>query len=135
MSFVREFKYSLILIVFVLSIIIIFAFTNSVKLQVIGSLFSIILGSSLVMFGFWGADFAFGIANGDIKQQREKGIIKGTRKKVYVPFMRNYTPLEWWNLNWLITFIGCLLIAIGMFIMGIVFGVNCYSLGSCTLIF
>jgi len=135
MSFVREFKYSLILVIFVLALIILFAFTNNLRLQMMASLFSVIIGSGMVIFGFWGADFAFGVANGDIRQQREKGIIKGTRRKVYVPFMRNYTPLEWWNLNWFITLLGCMLVAIGMFIIGIAFGVNCYALGNCSLAF
>lgn len=131
MSFVREFKYAFISILIIPFFILLFSFTMSIKLQLIASLLSIILGSCLIIFGFWGADFAFGVVSGEIKQAKEKGIIKGARKRVYVPFMRNYTPLEWWNLNWYLTFFGCILLAIGMLIMGLIFGVYCNAWGSC----
>jgi hypothetical protein len=129
MSFSTEFKYATILLFTIPILIIVFAFTNNTKLQIIASLFSIILGSALIMFGFWGADFAFGLAIGDIKQQKERGLVRGAKKKVYVPFMRNYTPLEWWNLNWYITFLGCLFLAIGMLVIGLFIGVHFYTIG------
>jgi len=131
MEFVREFKYALIVLLFVLSVGILFSFTKSIMLQFIMSLLSIIAGSAMVMLGFWGSDFAFGVVIGHIKQGKEKGLIKGAKKKVYVPFMRNYTPLEWWNLNWYLTFLGCVLLALGMFLIGIILGVNCYATGYC----
>jgi len=136
MSFVREFKYAfvLLLIVPVPILILLFSFTISLKLQLIASLFSIILGSAMVIFGFWGSDFAFGVVSGEIKQSKERGLIRGARRRVYVPFMRNYTPLEWWNLNWYITFLGCILLAVGMFIIGLIFGVYCHNLGNCQAI-
>lgn len=131
MSFVREFKYAFVLLLIIPFFILLFSFTMSIKLQLIASLLSIIIGSSLIIFGFWGSDFAFGVISGEIKQAKEKGLIKGARRRVYVPFMRNYTPLEWWNLNWYLTFLGCILLAIGMLIIGLIFGVYCNSMGSC----
>ena len=131
MSFVKEFKYAFALLIIIPFLLVFFSFTMSMMLQIIASLFSIILGSALVIFGFWGSDFAFGVASGEIKQKKEKGLIKGAKKKVYVPFMRNYTPMEWWNLNWYLTFLGCILLAIGMFIIGLIFGVYCNTIGNC----
>lgn len=100
-----------------------FSFTNSVKLQIFASIFSIILGAVFVILGFWGSDFAFAIVSGQLKQDRITGKFKGKKERVYVPFMRNYTPLEWWNLNWFITLMGVLFVAIGTLVLGIVLGV------------
>jgi hypothetical protein len=88
-------------------------------------LFSSLLGAFLVPFGFWGADFAF-------------DAVRRGEKYVYVPFLgrarergtdalpdlrgRNYTPLEWWNLNWLIVTVGMALLALGLFVVGYVVG-------------
>ena len=72
--------------------------------------FSSILGAFMVPFGFWGADFAFGVVIGHIKQTDDD--------KVYVPFLRNYTPLEWWNLNWFIVTIGVAFLSLGTFVVG-----------------
>jgi ABC-type antimicrobial peptide transport system permease subunit len=92
-------------------------------LQLLLSVLSILIGSALVIIGFWGADFAFAMASKQLNQEKIKGKIKGQKEKVYVPFMKNYTPLEWWNLNWFITFFGVILISLGSLVLGIVFGV------------
>lgn len=133
MSFVREFKYAFISLLIIPFLLLVFSFVPSIKLQLIASLLSIIIGSALIIFGFWGADFAFGVVSGEIHQAKEKGLIKGARRRVYVPFMRNYTPLEWWNLNWYMTFLGCILLSIGMLIMGLIFGVFCTAIGNCQM--
>lgn len=88
-----------------------FAFYNAnAPFAIIVGLFSSMLGAFMVPFGFWGADFAFGVAIGHIKQTKDD--------KVYVPFLRNYTPLEWWNLNWFIVATGVALLSLGTFVVG-----------------
>ena len=111
---------SLIIIVILYTI---FSFTLNVRLQLLLSVLSIVIGSALVVIGFWGADFAFAVVSGQLHQEKIKGKFKGQKRKVYVPFMKNYTPLEWWNLNWFITFVGVILVALGSLVLGIVFGV------------
>jgi hypothetical protein len=87
------------------------AFYNAdMPFAIVIGLFSSMLGAFMVPFGFWGADFAFGVAIGHIKQTDDD--------KVYVPFVRNYTPLEWWNLNWFIVSIGIAMLALGTFVVG-----------------
>jgi hypothetical protein len=89
------------------------------------AIFSSILGAFLIPFGFWGADFAF-------------DAVRRGESHVYVPFLgrkheegtekkpdsrgRNYTPLEWWNLNWLAVSLGIGFLILGLFVIG-------YSLG------
>ena len=101
-----------------------FATLNGFFALVIG-LLSSLLGAFLIPFGFWGADFAF-------------DAVRRGEKYVYVPFLgrkheegteakpdprgRNYTPLEWWNLNWLIVTIGVSLLILGLFVIGYVLG-------------
>lgn len=88
-----------------------FAFYNAnAPFAIMIGLFSSILGAFMVAFGFWGADFAFGVAIGHIKQTMDS--------KVYVPFLRNYTPLERWNLNWFIVALGVALLSLGTFVVG-----------------
>jgi hypothetical protein len=88
-----------------------FAFYNANRpLAIMIGLFSSMLGAFMIPFGFWGADFAFGVAIGHIKQAEDN--------KVYVPFLRNYTPLEWWNLNWFIVSVGVALLSLGTFVVG-----------------
>jgi hypothetical protein len=88
-----------------------FAFYNAdMPFAIVIGLFSSMLGAFMVPFGFWGADFAFGVAIGHIKQTDDN--------KVYVPFIRNYTPLEWWNLNWFIVSVGIAMLALGTFVVG-----------------
>ena len=82
---------------------------NSFFATIIG-VFSSALGAFMIAFGFWGADFAFGVAIGHIHQYEEG--------KVYVPFLRNYTPLEWWNLNWFLVIVGAGLMSLGTFVVG-----------------
>jgi hypothetical protein len=123
MKFHKEYNYCFIGVMLVLLVYVFSSFINSVKFQIYMSMFSIIVGSALIFLGFWGSDFAFAMASGHLDQSMEKGKVKGKKKKVYVPFMKNYTPLEWWNLNWFITFMGVLLVALGMLVLGIVLGV------------
>jgi len=73
-------------------------------------IFSSLLGAFMIPFGFWGADFAFGVVIGHVKQTNDS--------RVHVPFLRNYTPLEWWNINWFIVSVGVGFLAIGMFATG-----------------
>jgi len=119
----KEYNYCFIGILIILLIYIMFSFTDSVKLQIFASIFSIILGAVFVILGFWGSDFAFAIASGQLKQDRITGKFKGKKEKVYVPFIGNYTPLEWWNLNWFITLSGVFLVAVGTLVLGMVVGV------------
>jgi len=101
-----------------------FATFNSFFALIIG-LLSSLLGAFLVPFGFWGADFAF-------------DAVRRGEKYVYVPFLgrkneegteakpdsrgRNYTPLEWWNLNWLVVTIGVSFLVLGLFVVGYAVG-------------
>ncbi len=81
------------------------------------------LGAFLVPFGFWGADYAFSTAIGELDQSGQTGKVKkGERGKVYVPFMANYTPVEWWNLNWFLITIGVFCIIFGAFFLGTIVG-------------
>lgn len=123
MKFNKEYNYCFIGMLVVLLVYVFSSFIDSVRFQIYLSMFSIVLGSGMVFLGFWGSDFAFAMALGHLDQSKEKGKVKGKKKKVYVPFMRNYTPLEWWNLNWFITFVGVLLLSLGMLVLGIVLGV------------
>jgi hypothetical protein len=79
-------------------------------------------GAFLVAFGFWGADYAFSIALGELDQSAQSGKIKGERGKVYVPFMANYTPTEWWNLNWFLITIGVFCAIFGAYFIGTIAG-------------
>jgi len=123
MKFQREFNYCFIVAIFVVLLYSIFALTLNLMLQVILSVTSIVVGSALVVLGFWGADFAFAVVAGQLHQEKVKGEFKGKKGEVYVPFMKNYTPLEWWNLNWFITFLGVFLLSLGTLTLGIVLGV------------
>jgi ABC-type antimicrobial peptide transport system permease subunit len=123
MKFHKEYNYCFVGLLVVFLVYILFSFIVDVRLQLLISLFSIIVGSGMVVLGFWGSDFAFAMAIGHLDQSMEKGKVRGKKKKVYVPFMGNYTPLEWWNLNWFLTFMGVLLVALGTTLLGILFGV------------
>jgi hypothetical protein len=80
------------------------------------------LGTFLVAFGFWGADYAFSTAIGELDQSAQSGKVKGERGKVYVPFMANYTPVEWWNLNWFLITIGVFSAIFGAYFLGTIVG-------------
>jgi hypothetical protein len=80
------------------------------------------LGGFLVAFGFWGADFAFSQALGELNQSKEIGEVRGELGKVNVPFIHNYTPMEWWNINWLVITIGLFCFGVGTYFIGFVFG-------------
>ena len=80
------------------------------------------LGGFLVAFGFWGADFAFSQALGELNQSKEIGEVRGQLGMVNVPFIHNYTPMEWWNINWLVITIGVFCFGVGTYFIGFVFG-------------
>ena len=80
------------------------------------------LGAFLVAFGFWGADYAFSTAIGELDQSAQSGKVKGERGKVYVPFMANYTPVEWWNLNWFLITVGVFCVLFGAYFVGTLVG-------------
>ena len=108
---------TLVLLVVLITYAYAFYTLNSFFSLIVG-IFSSLLGAFMIPFGFWGADFAFGVSNGDVRQQKEKGLIKGTKGEVYVPFVKNYTPLEWWNISWFIVSVGVGLLCIGTFVIG-----------------
>ena len=80
------------------------------------------IGGFLVAFGFWGADYAFSVGIGELDQSKQTGKVRGEKGKVYVPFIRNYTPVEWWNLNWFIVFIGVISLGFGAYFIGLLLG-------------
>ena len=123
MKFQKEYNYCFIGVLCVFFLYILSSLINDPLLHLSISFFSLVLGSSMIFLGFWGADFAFAIALRQLDQSKVKGEFRGQKKKVYVPFMGNYTPLEWWNLNWFVAFMGVLLVALGSILLGIVAGV------------
>ena len=82
----------------------------------------LLVGGFLLAFGFWGADYAFSVALGELDQSRQGGKVNGERGKVYVPFMRNYSPTEWWNLNWFVITVGLFCFGFGAYFLGLVLG-------------
>jgi ABC-type antimicrobial peptide transport system permease subunit len=123
MKFQKEYYYCFIGIIAIFVVYLLPSFVNTTMLHLMVSIFSILLGGSMVILGFWGADFAFAMALKELDQSNEKGEVRGKKKRIYVPFMRNYTPLEWWNINWFMTLMGVLLVALGSVLLGIVAGV------------
>ena len=123
MKFQKEYYYSFVGAIAIFAVYLFSSFSNTALLHLLISAFSILLGGSMVVLGFWGSDFAFALALRQLDQSKTKGEFKGKKHKVYVPFMRNYTPLEWWNLNWFLTLMGVFLVALGSVLLGIVAGV------------
>jgi hypothetical protein len=82
----------------------------------------LIVGGFLVSFGFWGADYAFSVRLGELDQSKQDGRVKGEQGKVYVPFARNYSPVEWWNINWFIVAMGVVCIGFGAYYIGFLLG-------------
>ncbi len=80
------------------------------------------IGGFLIAFGFWGSDYAFSVAIGELDQSKQEGKVRGQRGKVHVPFMRNYTPTEWWNLNWFLTTVGVFCLVFGAYFVGLLLG-------------
>jgi len=80
------------------------------------------LGGFLLTFGFWGADYAFSVKLGELNQAKQHGVVAGEAGKVYVPFVGNYTAVEWWNLNWFFVTIGAFCMAFGTFLLGFLMG-------------
>jgi len=103
----REFSICFVSLAVVASAFWFAAFINDLRLLMFLSFGNIILGTSMVFLGFWGADFAF-------------DAVRRGERFVHVPFMKDYEPLDWWNLNWFITAMGCALLALGSLMLGIV---------------
>jgi hypothetical protein len=95
---------------------------HTVQLTALTGIGLLALGTFLVAFGFWGADYAFSTAIGELDQSKQNGKVKGERGKVYVPFMANYTPVEWWNLNWFLVTVGVFCAIFGAYFIGSVIG-------------
>jgi hypothetical protein len=107
-------------------LLVLFAVSSFYALTALGifvSLLSIVAGSMMIVLGFWGSDYAMSIALGELDQSMKQGKIHGMKGMVYVPFVGNYTPTEWWNLNWYITLLGSALLGLGMFMLGLNLGV------------
>jgi hypothetical protein len=103
-------------------LLVLFAVSSFYALTALGifvSLLSIVAGSMMIFLGFWGSDYAMSIALGELDQSSKQGRIRGVKGMVYVPFVGNYTPTEWWNLNWYITLLGAAILALGMFMLGL----------------
>lgn len=116
-----EYLLSVTLAVFVVALYVVAWLSLDSLMMLLVALFSSLLGAFLIPFGFWGADFAFDAA-------------RRGEDFVYVPFLarrretgtkanpdgrgRNYTPLEWWNLNWFVITIGVAILLLGVFIIG-----------------
>jgi len=122
LSITLEYVLCLLLVAFVLGVYVVtWDNISNFLFQFVVALFSSLLGAFLIPFGFWGADFAF-----DAERRGEE--------HVYVPFLaraaekstkanpdgrgRNYTPLEWWNLNWFLITVGVALLLLGIFVIG-----------------
>jgi hypothetical protein len=97
-------------------------FFSSTKLTALAGVGLLALGAFLVAFGFWGADYAFSTAIGELNQSAHDGKVKGQRGKVYVPFVANYTPVEWWNLNWFMITMGLFCAIFGAYFLGTLIG-------------
>jgi len=95
---------------------------HTVQVTAICGVALLALGPFLIAFGFWGADYAFSTAIGELDQSAQTGRVKGEKGKVYVPFMANYTPVEWWNLNWFLITIGVFCAIFGAYFLGTVVG-------------
>jgi len=124
MRFTREFNYCILFMAVIVLIYAASAFTINPRLQLFISVLSIAIGTGMMVLGFWGADFAFAMSAGELHQEKERGKVRGRKRMVYVPFMKNYTPVEWWNLNWFITSSGVLLAVLGALMLGMLFGVH-----------
>jgi hypothetical protein len=122
LNYTLEYVLTILLVAFVIGVYVVtWDVASDFLFQFVVALFSSLLGAFLIPFGFWGADFAF-----DAERRGEE--------HVYVPFLgrqseastkaapdargRNYTPLEWWNLNWFVITIGVALLMLGIFVMG-----------------
>lgn len=112
----REYGTLVLAVVLVLLLYAVSSFFAWSPLAVWTALLSILSGGFLMAFGFWGADYAMSVALGELDQSKQPN---GKIGKVYVPFLRNYTPTEWWNLNWLIVTLGVILACSGFLIVGI----------------
>ena len=118
-EFILAYATSVFLIIGIVATLLI----QTVQLTALVGIGLLSLGAFLVPFGFWGADYAFSTAIGELDQSGQTGKVKkGERGKVYVPFMANYTPVEWWNLNWFLITIGVFCVIFGAFFLGTIVG-------------
>jgi hypothetical protein len=108
--------------ILVIGIIVATFVVHTVRLTALCGVSLLGAGAFLVAFGFWGADYAFSTAIGELDQSAQAGKVKGERGKVYVPFMANYTPVEWWNLNWFLITIGVFCVLFGAYFLGTAVG-------------
>jgi hypothetical protein len=119
----REFFLAYATSVFLVIGILATVLVHTVQLTALVGIGLLALGAFLVPFGFWGADYAFSTAIGELDQSAQTGKVKkGERGKVYVPFMANYTPVEWWNLNWFLITIGMFCVIFGAYFIGTLVG-------------
>lgn len=117
-----EFKLTYASVILLFSLIIATAFLGDVHLTGLVGVGLLMFGSFMVAFGFWGADYAFSVRIGELDQSKQTGKFEGEVGKVFVPFVRNYTPVEWWNLNWFIVAVGVVCVGFGAYYVGILFG-------------
>lgn len=106
-------------------VIILFAFTirslNWLSALMIALIYGM-AGCFSIPFGFLGVNFAFGVVAGHIDRSKERGKINGLENKVHVPFLRNYVPLEWWNVRWFMTVVGFILSILSVLVFGYTLG-------------
>ena len=117
-----EFKLTYASVVGLFAFIVATAFVGNTHLTGLVGIGLLMLGSFMVAFGFWGADYAFSVRIGELDQSAQSGKFSGELGKVFVPFLRNYTPVEWWNLNWFIVAVGVFCVGFGAYYLGLVFG-------------
>lgn len=118
----KEFKLAFTGVIGLIAIVVFVQSTRDIFLIGIAGVGMTSVGGFLIAFGFWGADYAFSVKLGELDQSNQLGKVKGESGKVYVPFMRNYTPTEWWNLNWFLTMLGAFCLAFGTYFIGMLMG-------------
>jgi hypothetical protein len=100
-----EFWLSVAAVLIVAGLYFVSAWIKSPKHILQTGLLSTIAGAMMVFLGWWGADAAI-------------CTLAAGGKEVWVPFMRTYTPVEWWNINWFVATVGAVLMAFGTFMVG-----------------
>jgi len=124
LKFHTEYYYCLLAVLIVVALYAISSIFLYTPMALFTAILSLFTGGFMIAFGFWGADYAFSVALGEIDQSWKKDErVKGKKGKVNVPFMGNYTPTEWWNINWVIVVCGCALAVLGAFMLGMIYSV------------
>jgi len=121
MRFQKEYWFCFAAIAIMVLYFIFSSLLTNIFLRFTLAVLDVTLGSVMIVLGFWGSDFAFALVSHQLNQSKEKGEFKGSKKKIYVPFMKNYSPLEWWNLNWFVTLIGAVILSFGTLNLGFLF--------------